>query len=409
MHTKMKALLALLVVLAFSAPLVFLLLQQDRTPSLVGAAATVTVPATVVVPTTASDHAEITVAVTGNILAQLPLIESAFNEKSDSYSFDKILAPVGSYLEFADYTVAPLGTAFVEGQSYEYYPRKNAPPELASTLKGVGVDLATIANANVLDYGFDGVLSTTATLRQLKINTLGTWLFSQDGRVLVATMKGIKVGFLDYTTKLPASKNNSQSVSFSVSKYDTKQVKADLAIAKAQGADVVVAFLDSGTPFGQAPTDEQTRVSEELLSLGVDVVAGSGPHVVQTISHVLQYEGTNVKDKYIVYSQGNLLSSESWRNADSGVVIYIKIRRDGNRVSVTGLDYLPTYVQRAEQQGKTSYRVVPVLPGLQPNTDIPLTASDQKEMNRVWEEARLLISNPNENIKPLDVSETGAQ
>jgi hypothetical protein len=29
-------------------------------------------------------------------------------------------------------------------------------------------------------------------------------------------------------------------------------------------------------------------------------------------------------------------------------------------------------------------------------------------MNRVWEETRLLIFNPNENINPLDASEAGA-
>lgn len=406
MHTKMKALFALLVVLALSAPLVFLLLQQDRTLGLVGAAATVTVPATVVVPTTSSDHSEITIAVTGNVLAQLPLIESAFSEKSSSYDFAKILAPVAPYLEFADYTVVPLGTGFVTGQSYEYYPRKNAPLELAGALKGVGVDLATTATANALDYGLSGVLSTAETLQQQKISCLGTGLTGQDARVLVVDMKGIKVGFLNYTTKASASTDSSHSVF--VSRFDTKQVKADLTLAKAEGADVVVAFLNSGTLFDQDQTDEQTKLSEELCSLGVDVVAGSGPHVVQSISHFLQYDGDSLKDKYIVYSQGNLLSSERWEGTDSGVVIYIKIRRNANKVLVTGLDYLPTYVQLAQRQGKTSYRVLPVLPGLQPNSDIQLSASDKTDMNRVWEETRLLIFNPNENINPLDASEAGA-
>ena len=90
---------------------------------------------------------------------------------------------------------------------------------------------------------------------------------------------------------------------------------------------------------------------------------------------------------------------------------------------MTGIDFMPLYVQegtvdaaasgQATTTGETTsttasvasktaaFRILPVLPGLEPDTDVPLTGEDRAAMNAIWEYARNLLNRPDENIVPL--------
>ncbi len=62
----------------------------------------------------------------------------------------------------------------------------------------------------------------------------------------------------------------------------------------------------------------------------------------------------------------------------------------------------------ASEASKTpAFRILPVLPGLEPDTDVPLTAEDRAAMNAIWEYARNLLYRPDENIVPLAPSLLG--
>jgi hypothetical protein len=63
---------------------------------------------------------------------------------------------------------------------------------------------------------------------------------------------------------------------------------------------------------------------------------------------------------------------------------------------------MPVYVQRSTITGRTTYRVVPVLPGVTPESDLPLSSADEARMTAVWEELRPLLYNPDEGIAPLN-------
>ena len=70
------------------------------------------------------------------------------------------------------------------------------------------------------------------------------------------------------------------------------------------------------------------------------------------------------------------------------------------RASVTGVSYLPVYVQKSLEEGIT-YRVLPVLPGLTPETDMPLSPQDLGRMNQLWDELEDHIYRPDEGIVPV--------
>jgi poly-gamma-glutamate capsule biosynthesis protein CapA/YwtB (metallophosphatase superfamily) len=405
---KLKLVIALLAVVALCASLVLWSTAFSRSSDLLGVAATVTVPATIVVPTTVSDHAEVTVAVVGDVLSQTPLLESVHDQETDSYDFTPVLAPVKSYLQYADFTVAGLETQFAGAQAgYGVYPGFNSPGELAGALEKVGVDLVATASGHSLDYGYEGIVNTLNTLEGSGIEHVGSYRSSGERSVpMVKRIKGINIGFVNYTTRLDESAT-SKVASYVVDTYDLSRAADDVGMARLYGADVVIALINYGGEFDREPTDDQVEVARALLSVGVDVVVGLHPNVVQPITHVLQYEGSIVSDKYVIYSVGNLVSAQRWRYSDNGIVAYIRIKRDGLRVTVAGINYMPVYVQVSEEDDRESYRVLPVLPTSGLATDTPVAPADRERMGQVWEDLYPLLYSPNENITPLDPLESG--
>jgi hypothetical protein len=89
------------------------------------------------------------------------------------------------------------------------------------------------------------------------------------------------------------------------------------------------------------------------------------------------------------------------------VIMYIHVTKNGLQTFVTGISYLPLYVQRWTEQSPARYRVLPVLPGLSPNTDTTLTEYDEERMSAIWDDLRGLLYRPDERIRPLDLRDLG--
>ena len=427
MQKLLKALGAALAIIALCAPLIFWPVDEAQTSGMETSTATVTVPATVVVPTTlpasqttttepspepteptsstttTTEPVEITVAAVGDVLTHMPIVNSVRDSKTGSYFFGPIFSPIAPYLRAADYTVANLETRLAGAAAgYSGYPLFNSPRELAYALKDIGIDLAATANNHSLDMGWNGIVKTLDNLDLAQLAHVGTYRSAKEkAEPFVVDIRGIQVGFINYTASLnglPVPKDHP----YAVDVLDVERVADDAATARAWGADVVIAILHYGTEYVREPSEEQVDLSRELLSRGVDVILGSHPHQVQPISHVFEYNGWKVTDKYVAYSLGNFVSNQPWRYSDSGIVAYVHIEKRGLRAFVTGVSYLPVYVQKGRAAGKVSYRVVPVLPGLEPDTDIPLSDAQRQRMAAVWEELLPLLYSPNEGISPLD-------
>jgi hypothetical protein len=85
----------------------------------------------------------------------------------------------------------------------------------------------------------------------------------------------------------------------------------------------------------------------------------------------------------------------------------VHIEKRGIRAYVTGVSYLPVYVQRSTLSGPTCYRVLPILPGAQLDTDTVVTEVDQERMVQVWNDLREILYRPDEGISPLNPRDLG--
>ncbi len=426
MWNVLKAIAALLAVLALCVPLILWSAEEGATSALDPSSATLTVPPTVVVATTGAADAttttttqveteepavssttttepiRITVAAVGDVLTHDPIVDSVRSPVDGSYDFRPVFGPVAPYLRQADYTVASLETRLAGAEfGYSGYPIFNSPEQLAPALRWAGVDLVATANNHSLDLGQEGIAATLDSLDRAWLDHVGTYRSAEErAKPHVVDIQGIRVGFVNATATLngdalPADQQ------FAVARLDVDQVIEDAVSARMWGADVVIALLHYGNEYDREPNQKQQDVTQKILSGGVDVVLGSHPHVVQPIEHVFEYGGSKVTNKFVVYSLGNFVSAQRWRYSDSGLVAYVHLEKRGLRTYVTGVSYLPVYVQQTELRGKTSFRVLPVLPGLRPESDLPISPGEEARMAAVWEELRPLLYRPNENISPI--------
>ena len=414
-----------------------LLPAEDTQPVLGFAGVTLTVPPTVVVATTipgletttttteappppppeptsstttTTGPIDVTIAAVGDIVASTPILESVRDPQTGSYDFAPVFAPIAPYLFKADYTVGALEPRLAGPKAgYSGDPIANAPRELAFELKKTGIDLVATANSHSLDLGWDGVVGTLDRLDDAGLSHVGTSRSQKERNTpVIANIRGIKVAFLNYTAsvakKLPADGQKD----FAVNMLDLATVKQDAMTARSWGADAVVAMLDYGTEDQPEPSAGQVALSEQILKDGgVDAILGSHARVVQPIGHVFTYASWRANDKYVAYSLGDLLSAQGAESSGGGLIAYLHLQKRDLRTYVTGVSYLPLYMQAVTGENTAQYRILPVLPLLEPDTDVPLTSFDRQKMAQVWEAARSMLYRPNENISPLVPADLG--
>ncbi len=433
-RNALKAVGAALVVIALCAPLIFWPADDAQTSATELSQATVTVPPPVVVTATLPGHETtttteaavdssasttttteppitITVAAVGDVLPHMAIVNSVEDEQTGGYDFWPIFAPVATYLAAADYTVANLETRLAGPKlGYSGYPLFNSPDELAYALRISGIDLVATANNHSLDMGWAGIVGTLDRLDEVGLKHVGTYRSMEEKATpFIVDIQGIKVAFLNYTSYLNGLVPPKDQADYAVNRLEVDAVAQDAMMARMWGADIVIALLHWGDEYEPQPSEAQLKISNELRSHGVDVILGSHPHVVQPISHVFDFSSSRgVNDRYIAYSLGNFLSArQPYPGTDSGLIAYVHIEKKGLRAQVTGISYLPVYVQRSTETYPARYRILPVFPWSQPDTDTVVTEADEQRMNQVWEELREMLYRPDENIAPLDPADLG--
>jgi poly-gamma-glutamate capsule biosynthesis protein CapA/YwtB (metallophosphatase superfamily) len=445
MRNALKAVGAVLAVVALCAPLI-LLPSEDTEPLLGFSGVTITVPPTVVVATTipgfetttttteappepkptsttttTTGPIDITIAATGDVVASVPLLESVLQPGIGSYDFAPVFAPIAPYLAKADYAVAALEPRLAGPQAgYSAHPKANAPRELAFALAKAGIDLVATANSHSLDLGWEGVVGTLDRLDAAGLAHVGTARSRKERTTpVIADIRGIKVAFLNYTASVEERLPVADKKDFAVNVLDVVTVREDAMTARSWGADAVVAMLNYGTEYDVEPSAEQVALSKQILDSGVDAILGSHARVVQPIGHLFTYASWRANDKYVAYSLGDFVSEQQTDRADSGLIAYLHLEKRDLRTYVTGVSYLPLYVQVSDpvvtgaktpasgEQQAARFRILPVLPGLEPDTDVPLTADDKQRMTQIWEEARALLYRPDEKMSPLAPGDLG--
>ncbi len=309
----------------------------------------------------------------GDAMQHQAQLDAARSSKS-GYDYSAYFSAVEPYVREADFAVANLETP-VGAAPYSGYPCFNAPPAFAKALSDAGFDLLLTANNHTLDRGAKGLKDTIATLDSLGIAHIGTYADdSARVRVLpkIVSINNIKFGFLNYTYGTNGIEPRDGVV---VDYIDRASIKADVEAARQAGAELVAVCIHWGDEYKLLPNKQQKHTADFLEAIGVDLVIGSHPHVIQPMElRPNRYKPE--KNIFIVYSLGNFISNMRTPDTRGGAMARIKIRR--------GADRKP----RIEE---ADYRLVFTVPGTSPANNFRLVEPSKID-DAAWKDKAALFA-----------------
>lgn len=324
-----------------------------------------------------TSYVDITISSVGDILIHSGIYKSAYDEKSKSYNFNEQFKFVKPLLEKADITVANLETTLSGAEAgYSGYPAFNSPDSLVDALKECGVDILTASNNHRLDKGEKGYFRTIDIVRGKGLDIIGVRKSEQEKSYVIKDIKGVKVGLFNigYENKLkdgtrtlngipiPKNLNNLiDAVDYSNITEAYNKTEKLVKEIKAQGAELTIGFMHWGNEYERKPSEEQKKMARKLCELGVDVIFGAHPHVLQPAEYISE----NNNETFVFYSQGNFISSqrvETINNvySEQGIIGNATLRLyNTGKKEIIDASYIPTWVN-LKYSPKVIYEVIPV-------------------------------------------------
>lgn len=196
----------------------------------------------------------------------------------------------------SEFTVSERGSA-MRGKQYTF----RAHPSRLKIYEEMGVDLVTLANNHVYDFGRDAFLDMLDAFDEIKMPRIGA------GRNLEEAMKpyyfiinGYKFAFLNATRAekyilTPGATETSEGV---FRCYDRTNLIQQIQKVKEE-SDYVVTIIHFGKEGYHTLEEEQIASSKAYIEAGSDVIVGHHAHVLQGVEFY--------QHKPIIYNLGNFI------------------------------------------------------------------------------------------------------
>ena len=390
-----KVLIALIVLLILSIGLlVFLcvkLATAPQEPQLAQPTQPVTLPTettqppTTEPPTTAPPEPEhvvstATILSTGDLLMHGGLINAA-NQGDGTYDFGYIFPYITEYVTAADYAVANLETTLAgTAKPYQGNPMFNCPDELVDAAKNAGFDMLLTTSNHSYDSQQPGFERTIRTIREKGLANLGTMLSAEEPKYVVQDINGIKIGMIAYTYEDSLGPGNPPALNYNPMQaggYDLincfrhsdpdslyNHLGPQMELMKADGAEAIVVYLHWGQEYKLEANASQKEIAQHLCDMGVDVIIGGHPHVVEPVE--LLESATDPSHRTVcLYSMGNavsnqrqgLLKSITTAHTEDGVLFSVTFSKysDGT-VYLEDVELIPIWVRAVDASGNTVVR-----------------------------------------------------
>ncbi len=183
-----------------------------------------------------------------------------------------------------------------------------------------GVDVVTLANNHIGNYGKEGIDETVKLLRSHNIDVAG---INEEPPIRV--INNIRVGFLAY--------NDIGVKEEGVSSADTNVMVKEIQKLR-NNVDVLVVSMSWGEEYTATPSARQIELAHFIIDSGADLVLGNHPHWIQPPE---VYSG-----KYIMYAHGNTIFDQMW-SEETKIGVIGKYTFSGMRL--IGVEFIPTYIQ----------------------------------------------------------------
>lgn len=183
------------------------------------------------------------------------------------------------------------------------YPTFNSPKEFGDNMIDAGFNIVNLASNHTMDRGEKAILSSLEYWKTKEDIVLFSGSYSsleESQQIPIKEKNGIKYALLSYTygtngIPIPEGKE------YLVNIYSDEKAKNDIEKIRDK-VDVLLVSMHWGIEYQSEPNEEQKREAEYLSSLGVDVIIGTHPHVIQPITYI--------NNTLVIYSLGNFISAQ---------------------------------------------------------------------------------------------------
>ena len=248
----------------------------------------------------------------GDVLVHDRLYNDA--KSGNGYDFKKYLPYIKKYVN--DFDLAYYNQETILGGTsigLSTYPAFNSPQEVGDAMVDAGFNLVSLATNHTLDRGVKAIkLSRDYWNKQKNVQAVGSYnswdeKYEIESRILESN--GISYAILNYTygtngIPVPSGKGYVINLWDDTNNYEgyKKQVEADIKNIRDK-VDVLIVAMHWGVEYTHTPTNLEKKTAKYLSSLGVDIIIGTHPHVIQPVEYV--------GDTLVFYSLGNFISAQT--------------------------------------------------------------------------------------------------
>jgi Bacterial capsule synthesis protein PGA_cap len=222
---------------------------------------------------------------------------------------------IASVLGSADFTAVNLETAITSRgtpQPKTYHFRTT--PTAFTALRDAGIDLVTMANNHVLDYGRTGLADTIAAARAARFPYVGIGFKARAAWApYVTTIKGRKIAIIGVSqvAELAPSWVATRTRSGEANAINLRATIAAVRAAR-RLAPTVIVFMHWGTEGQACPDPSQLALAPRLAAAGASIIIGAH-------AHMLQGSGW-LHHTFVAYGMGNFLWWEHSFSTATGVL-----------------------------------------------------------------------------------------
>lgn len=256
---------------------------------------------------------KLSLVMVGDALIHSSVYNDAYDSSTKTYDFKKqvsLIKPIVEKYDLAFYNQETILGGVELGLSS--YPQFNSPQEVGDAMIDAGFNIVGLANNHTLDKYEKGITKSLEYWNAKKdVLTAGSYLSFEDRNTpRIKTKNNISYTMLSYTygtNGLPVPSGKDYLVNlwnvYSDSEYEAykEQVKTDIEAVRDK-VDILIVAMHWGVEYTFTPNTFQIDMANYLASLGVDIIIGHHPHVIQPV--------TWIDNTLVFYSLGNFISAQ---------------------------------------------------------------------------------------------------
>ncbi|MCX6757666.1 MAG: CapA family protein [Candidatus Nomurabacteria bacterium] len=197
----------------------------------------------------------------------------------------------------------------------------NMDPSAIPAFKGGGIDIVSVANNHVGDWGRDAYIDTLANLKENEILYTGGGNNKMEANEpTIIEKNGMKIGYLAFSDKGPswmvATETQPGLLLASDPEFDKIVQNASKKV------DYLVVSFHFGEEYQLAHNERQAFLAHKAVDDGAKFVIGAHPHVIEDFEVY--------KESLIAYSLGNFIFDQKFSdNTMQGMLLEVKLHKNG--------------------------------------------------------------------------------